>query len=214
MTEPLEPPPPLPLKKYSTADYVFQFITITAGVLIALLINGLVQWNADRALVARARDTIAQEITANRKDLDTTLAGMKADIERLDSGLTFANDMLTTKKTAVSQLNFHVNMADLSDSAWRTAERTGALSHMDYAEVQRLSILYDFQDLIVTQQRAFVSQLADVTAILGGNFDPDKPNMKDLEAFRERMMRLRAALVIHQLLATQLAEKYVQAGKP
>ena len=70
MTEPTETPPaPKPAAKYTVVDYVFSFITITAGVLIALLINGLVEWNATRALVAEARATIAREITDNRKDL-------------------------------------------------------------------------------------------------------------------------------------------------
>ena len=70
MSEPIEPPPPPPktVPKYAIVDYVFQFITVTAGVLIALLINGLVEWNHNRELVAEARATIAagrfQEETA------------------------------------------------------------------------------------------------------------------------------------------------------
>ena len=39
MTEPIDVAPP-PAKKYTVPDYLFQFIIITAGVLIALLING------------------------------------------------------------------------------------------------------------------------------------------------------------------------------
>ena len=33
--------------------------------LIALLINGMVEWNNNRALVAQARQTIADEVRAN-----------------------------------------------------------------------------------------------------------------------------------------------------
>jgi hypothetical protein len=214
MTEPVKvAPPPKAPRKYSLVDYVFQFITITAGVLIALLINGLVQWNDNRALVAEARATIAREIASNKKDLDSTLEGMDADILKLESALKFADELLTKKKTSVNELNFHINLADLSASGWRTAERTGALSHMDYEEVQRLSLLYDFQDLIGQQQRALVSQLSEVTAILSGSFDPDNPNRRDLELFRERLMRLRAALVIHKDLVARLAENYAKALK-
>jgi hypothetical protein len=216
MTEPIDLPPSPPVapraaSKYTPVDYVFQFITITAGVLIALLINGLMEWNNKRALVAEARATIAREIASNKKDLDATLRGMEGDIQKLESALTFANDMLTKKSTSVNELNFHINLADLSASGWRTAERTGALSHMDYDEVQRFSLLYDFQDLIVEQQRALVGQLGEVSAILSGDFNPDNPNRKDLELFRERLMRLRAALVIHKELTTRLAENYGKA---
>ena len=102
MSEPIEPPPPPPktVPKYAIVDYVFQFITVTAGVLIALLINGLVEWNHNRELVAEARATIAREIERNKKDLDGTVASMPGDIQKLESALTFANEMLTKKKTS------------------------------------------------------------------------------------------------------------------
>lgn len=210
MTKPAEVPPKA-ASKYTLVDYLFQFITITAGVLIALLINGLVEWNHNRTLVADARATIAREIAANKKDLDATLASMDADVHRLESALQYANDMLTKKSTSINELNFHINLADLSASGWRTAERTGALGHMDYDEVQRLSLLYDLQDLIGEQQRALIGQLSEVSSFLSSDFNPDNPNRRDLEVFRERLMRLRAALLIHQKLATRLGENYAKA---
>jgi hypothetical protein len=197
--------------KYILVDYLFQFITITAGVLIALLINGLVEWNRNRALVVDARTTIAREIASNKNDLEATLGSISTDLQKLESALTFANDLLTKKSTSIKELNFHINLADLSASGWRTAERTGALSHMAYDEVQRLSLLYDLQDLIVEQQRALLNQLSEVSAILSGDFNPSNPNRRDLELFRERLMRLRAALLIHKDLATRLAENYAKA---
>jgi hypothetical protein len=199
--------------KYNLGDYTFQFVTITIGVLIALLINGLVEWNSDRELVADARAMIAREIADNKTDIDATLSGIKGDLEKFDSAIQFATDLLTTKKTSVNELNFHINLADLSSTSWRTAERTGALSHMDYAEVQKYSKLYDFQDLIVEQQRNLISQLGLVTAIISPGFDPDTPNLKDLELFRERAMTLRAALVVHNQMALRLAESYAEALK-
>lgn len=41
--------------KYTASDYLFQFITITVGVLIALSINGLVEWNERYAEVIAGR---------------------------------------------------------------------------------------------------------------------------------------------------------------
>ena len=199
--------------KYAVGDYIFQFITITIGVLIALFINGLVEWNNNRELVEQARSTIRREIADNKKDIDATLAGIEEDVRKFESAIKFATDMLTAKKTTINELNFHINLADLSSAGWRTAERTGALSHMDYAEVQRYSKLYDFQDLIVEQQRALVGQLGDVTAILNPDFDPDNPNPKDLEIFRERLLTLRAGLTVHAQMAKRLTESYSETLK-
>ncbi len=214
MTEPVDITPPPPAKKYSFADYLFQFVTITAGVLIALLINGVVELSNNRRLVADARATIAREIADNKRDVDATLTGIKGDLENFESAIKFANDMLTAKKTNINKLDFHLNLAELSSSAWRTAERTGALSHMDYAEVQKYSKLYDSQDLIVQQQRNLVGQLAAATAILSPGFNPDNPNPRDLELFRERLMTLRASLSLHADMARGLAKNYAEALEP
>lgn len=211
MTDPVDITPPPPVKKYSFSDYLFQFVTITTGVLIALLINGLVQWTDNRALVAQARSTIAQEIAANRKDMDKTLAGIVQDKKGLDNAIKFATDMLTARKTAITELNLRLNFADVSSAGWRTAERTGALSHMSYAEVQRYSLLYDLQDVYTEQTRTMLGQLAAASAILTAGFNPDQPNQKDLEEFRSRVMLLQSALTIHEQMATRLNERYAEA---
>ena len=211
MTGPVDITPPPPAKKYTFVDYLFQFVTITAGVLIALLINGLVQWNDNRSLVAQARETIAQEIAQNKNDMDKTLPGISDDMRRFENAIKFANDMLTARKTSVTELKLHLNFADVSSAGWRTAERTGALSHMPYADVQRYSLLYDLQDLYTEQQRVMLVQLAEASAFLSGDFDPDNPNPRDLEMFRERVTRLRSMLNIHQQMATRLNERYAEA---
>jgi hypothetical protein len=199
--------------KYNASDYVFQFITIMAGVLIAMLANGFVERSRDRELVAQARATIQQEIADNKKDLEATLAGFPRDRAALDNAIKFADDMLVARKTAITELQLHYNMADLATAGWRTAERTGALSHMDYGEVQRLSKLYDFQDLFIEQQRLILSQVTGASAFLQGNFNPDHPNLKDLEQFRERVMQLGGSLKIQEDFAKRLAESYDEVLK-
>jgi hypothetical protein len=196
--------------KYSPADYLFQFITVTAGVFIALVIDGLTDWNNNRELVAEARSTIAREIRDNKKDLDITLSGFARDREEIGKTLTFATELLNSKKTDVTSFSLHYNLADLSSTSWHTAERTGALSHMDYDEVQRLSKLYDLQELVITQQRNILTQLTAATAIMSSDFDPAKPNMKDLEAFRERVMQLGGSMKIIEDFAKRLAENYAE----
>ena len=49
--------------------------------------------------------------------------------------------------------------------------------------------------------------------MLQGDFDTDKPNQKDLETFRERVMQLRAAIGIQEDFAKRLAENYAEALK-
>ena len=209
MTDPVGAPPAAVVKKYTAVDYAFQFVTVTGGVLIALLIDGLVEFNAKRQLVSEARTTIRQEVASNRKDLEATLSGITSDIQRFDAALAFAEDVLAARKITVSELKLHLNLADLLSSGWRTAERTGALSHMPYEEVQRYSLLYDFQELYTAQQQVLLGLLADASAItLSPGFDPEKPNARDIETFRERVMRVRSSLAIHEQMGRRLLERY------
>ncbi len=52
----------------SLKDFFLQLLTITVGVLIALSIEGIVEWRHHRMLVRDAKAMIALEISDNRKD--------------------------------------------------------------------------------------------------------------------------------------------------
>ena len=203
------------MKKYVFADYVFQFITVTAGVLIALFIDGLAERNNNRELVDSARANIRRELTDNKADLEATLSGIETDRDAMLKAIQFADDMLSTGKTTINSLQIHYNVADkVTDSSWRTAERTGALALMDYAEVQRYSRVYDFQDLFLEKQRQTVSQVTLAGAPLNANFDPNHPNRKDLETFRARVMDVMALVRLQEQFGKKLLEDYAKALNP
>jgi hypothetical protein len=51
-------------------------------------------------------------------------------------------------------------LQELHATSWNTANATGAVAHMDYAEVKRYTRLYDLQqEFITVQNRAFDSIL-------------------------------------------------------
>jgi hypothetical protein len=196
------------MKKYTAADYVFQFITVTAGVLIALLIDGVVQSNSDRELVASAHAAIAREVADNLKEiggLPQSIASSNADI---DKGLNLANDLLSKGKTEISSLQLNFNLATLIDSSWVSADRTGALAHMSYEDVKDYAELYELQELFDNQQRKAIDLVGESIAMISGAFDPTKANRDDLARFRDGLMRLRANLVVTEDLGEQLTKAY------
>ena len=203
------------MKKYTLADYAFQFITVTAGVLIALFIDGLAERNNNRELVESARATIQRELADNKKDLEATLLGIAGDQEAMLNAIRFADEMLSAKRSNATSLQLHYNVADqVSDSSWRTAERTGALAHMDYAEVQKYSRIYELQDLFMQQQRQAVMQLTLAGAILKADFDPEHPNLKDMEIFRARVVDLMGLVKLQADFGELLVERYSTALQP
>ena len=196
------------MKKYTFTDYAFQFITITAGVLIALLINGLVEWNNNRELVEQARATIRREVEANLKEMEGFPDDVKKSGSDLESALRFADEILATGKTSVRTLQLGFNLATLNSSGWQTAERTGALAHMDYDEVQEYSEIYSMQHLFDEQARKAIDLVANSTSLVAGGLDPTAANKEDLRTFRLQVMLLQSNLMVTQQLGDQLVKGY------
>jgi hypothetical protein len=203
------------MKKYTLADYAFQFITVTAGVLIALFIDGLAETRNNRELVATARQTIAREIADNQKELSGLSNSIAAANRNVDNGLQLANDLLSKGKSDVHSVSIGFNLATLNDSSWLSADRTGAVAHMSYEEVKKYSELYALQELFETQQRKAVDLVSAGSALIAGSFDPDNANKDDLARFRDQLMLLRANLFVTEQIGLQLLEAYrkFQPGK-
>ena len=194
------------MSKYK--DVARELAIVTAGVLIALLINSLVEWNHYRLLVKEARATIAREIADNKREIDISLASIDQKMREFDDAVSFADDMIRAGKSEINQLHLGMEVAELSAAGWQSADRTGALAHMDYAEVQQLSKLYGMQELVASQQRQALEHLTQASGLLRlsnpkSNFGP-----KDFEIFRTQVMTVRADVAMLKDFATHLAENY------
>ena len=195
------------LSKYGVADYVFQFITVTAGVLIALLIDGLADWKSNRDLVADARAAIRREVADNLKELEGLPTVIGKANRQIDTAMRFANDLVSTGKTDISELNVGFDLATLNESSWRSAERTGALAHMRYEEVKDYSELYAFQELFTAQQRKSVDLVTNAIVIATAD-DPTKASKEDLMRFRDQLRALKANVFVTDQMGTQLVDAY------
>ena len=191
---------------HSFKDFVIQLVTITAGVLIALSIESVREWNHYRTLVAEAREMIQREIADNRREVEGVVSGTAKRQGNLANALRLADELLAKKTPTVNQIELGFELAEVSSASWQSAERTGALAHMDYAEVQKYSRLYGHQDLFVQQQRSSVEQLRLAMGILQA--DPTEATAKDLELFRQRVIELRATLEIESQLGQKLVRSY------
>lgn len=208
-------PPPAPTRAEPgrRSRYFFvELLIVASGVLIALSVDSLREWNQYRILVREARATIAREIADNKKEVDIFLAEIPARKINISTALTLVNDLLTTKKSTINQLQLGFSLAEVSAAGWQSAERTGALSHMDYAEVQRYSRLYAFQDLFAAQQRQAVQRIASAIAILSDR-NPHEADPDDLRAFRRELLALGGDLTVERQLAERLSGLYAEALK-
>jgi hypothetical protein len=198
---------------HSWKDFVLQLGTITAGVLIALSLEGVRESFHNRALVREARENIRREITDNKRELDDEIAHMDERGKKLDVTLRFANDLLKTKRTDIQQIDLGLEFPTLRAASWQTAERTGAFAHMDYAEVQKYANIYDFQNFLAQQHSRAFDALSAALGILAANEDGDpmKASPADLERFRQQIVRLRSILFIEEQMSRTASERYKKA---
>jgi len=197
---------------HSWNDFLIQLGTITAGVLIALSLEGVRETLRDRALVREARENIRRELGDNKRGIDGEIAKMNERAGQFDTTLRLTNDLLKTQQSDVHRFELGFSFPTLSVASWQTAERTGALAHMDYAEVQKFANAYIAQDFCVQQQRrafdALSSALGILTAAEGG--DPTKASQAELERFRQQVITLRSVLFVEEQLARGLSETYTK----
>jgi hypothetical protein len=137
-------------------DFVVHLLTITAGLLIALGLEAAVEAVHHRQLAAEARENIRHEIEQNEAEAAKNVESLRKNSEAMMTNIGAMRERLVARRRgeaasapAKSNLDLHFNYGFqlFSDSAWRTARDTGALSHMPATEVQALADVYQVQEL-------------------------------------------------------------------
>jgi hypothetical protein len=211
--DPTEPPR---TARRSTGEWLFQLTTITIGVLIALSFDAVLSWNADRKLVDEALATIAREVADNRRELEQHLATFDERMMRLDVVFKLLAELDAGTELSVNEIDFFFAFPSLSDAAWQSAERTGAVALLEYPEVQRLAQLYSLQSLVTDNLSPTLAELNRAGSLLGTTMDqPAATSPSGSAALRETLQEVRAHLALDDQLGRQLLEgykKYVDAA--
>ena len=192
--------------------FVIELLIVTSGVLIALSVDSLREWNQYRSLVREARAMIARGIADNKKEVDISLSEVAVRKSNLKKALTLVDDLLTDKKSEIQEFRLGFGLAEVSSASGQSAERTGALGHMDYSEVHKYSRLYTFQELFATQQRLAVQRITSAIAILSDT-NPHDAQPDDLRAFRQHLLIVGGDLDVERQLGQPLSELYAEALK-
>ena len=195
---------------HSWSELFGQLTIITAGVLIALLLEGAVAWLDHRKLVREATSNLRSEMADNVRELD----GLFVNIVKQRRSLEHANDLaqmlLEQKKIENETLSLDFHTAELKDASRTTAEVTGAFGHMEYAEVERFAAVYGLQASFNRAQdrtnESFVTTLAGVR-LLGS----DKPDPEQVKQWKAQIGLTLAALIVEEQIGQALVKRYTAA---
>ena len=152
---------------HGVGEFFLHLFTITIGLLIATQIESCMEWRHHVHLAQEARESLRAEIQKNLKDLKGAQPGLRAWRKQVDSNLVAMQriqDHPNDRKAQHASLAVNFNTVSFSDTAWRTAESTGALAYMPYEEAERYSDIYQAQaELAAMQQKP----MDDTAALLG-----------------------------------------------
>ena len=173
-------------------------------------LEGLVEWVHHRHLVHEARATIYKEMTNNRKLLATDLSSIREDAARIQADIKSLVALRDGVKLERVSLEYHVEWSSFSDSAWRTAEATGALNYMDYETAQTLSEIYGQQHVVSSRGLAIFDEQTRAIAPVFITGDPKLMSKEEIQLTLQRSADLLLDLrSVDQLLIqfdAQLAE--------
>jgi hypothetical protein len=174
-------------------DFLLHILTITIGLLIAISLEGLVEWRHHRHLVHDAETSLHNEIKSNADNLPGIIGKLHAEQAELDHDqevLTYIVKHGKEPENASASVSFTI--ATLDDVSWRTAQISGAIAFMDYATSQKYANLYAAQEeLHAVEREATHDAMIGLAAM--STADKSNPN-----PFRAQAADTRQKIAVYQ----------------
>lgn len=155
-------------------DFVIHLATITIGLLIALGLEGCVEWAHHRHLVHEAQTALHNEIRDNESRMSGVLASAQKKQDALKHDVVVLRQRIAhpEEKDDHQSMSVDIRIVGFDDVSWKTAQSIGALTFMPYAQVQEYAEIYDLQSEVDAVQK----QAARDAALSVGRFmNQDSP---------------------------------------
>ena len=190
-------------------DFLLHLGTFTVGLLIALGLEAVAEHIHHQHLVAEARENISREISENHEHLLADLASLAKDAERMRSNIVVVRQLRDHQPHA--DLHFNVAWSGFTDSAWRTAQSTGAVSFMPYNQLQDFSDLYTQQAYLTTLGANLFTSQSRAPSILAAETSIENLRPDQLAQLMNNLTTLLAEIDLLQGLLPDLDRRYTQS---
>ena len=149
-------------------DFFIHIATITIGLLIALGLEGLVEYRHHRHLVHTAHVDLRNEMLSNSQVLDQDEANLAKIRQDLLHDLDTLRSLGTTHDGASARLISNWVWDGLGESAFTTARETNTFAYMPYEEVQDFDMVYRQQQLVEDASNAYIKDVNRIRLPLQG----------------------------------------------
>ena len=197
-----------------------ELVIVTAGILIALSLEGLREWSQHRSLLHEARENLANEMRNNRNDVQMVLKSVDATMPRLIRAIELAGApaaqgrgeelaALFAADASARSVLADFTISWLNTASYTTAEISGALALMEYDEIRKYSEIYDAQALFSrTQDAAMRDAMVAYTVGAGLLANPSANQIDDIE---RRLRESIGGLLTLRIMANTLNGRYAKA---
>ncbi len=185
-------------------DFLRHIAVVMVGILIALGLEGALQWHHHRELARQLRENVRREIADNLQRIGRVDAAREAVGRGTGEVLVYIAELPKSRESPKKKIGIDFPIVQLSSASWSSAVATGALGYMPYDEVQRYAAVYDGQ-----QQFAFVQQkmLQDVSAIVPPT-ELVTATTRELEDCRRAVLRAKASYEVDRQMAASVSDIY------
>jgi hypothetical protein len=179
-------------------DFFIHLITITIGLVIALSLEGWVEWMHHRHLVHEAEVSLQAEIKTNAQELQGALGDVGKEQEMLRRDVAVMKTIIANPKVVNrDDLNIDFRIRTFADVSWETAKSTGALSYMPYERAQEYSDIYHAQSGIDdAEHQAVRDTVLSIAPIINSSKKGDpNPTGEEAVKMKDRLEILQAQLI-------------------
>ncbi len=189
-------------------DFFLHLLTITIGLLIALGLEGCVEWQHHRRLAHEAEAGLGVEIAQNSKFLGTLRQRISDEQAELDKDLTVLSQTPTRPAATHAPLSFSFRWSDFDDVAWKTAQSTGALNYMPYDDASAYSKIYAMQAELFNAEQQVIDEVLRASSFPSTQPDSWRPTSAQADDLKAHIGLIRMRLLLLSSYVDALDKTY------
>jgi hypothetical protein len=179
-------------------DFFLHLVTITIGLLIALSLEGFVEWQHHRHLAHDAETSLRAEIKSNAEGMDSVLTDLHQRQATLKHDVKVLQFIVETGKNPPDQnMKVDFRIVTFDDVSWKTAQTTGALSYMPYDLARDYSGIYAQQDILTASElQAGRDSMIAIGPFIDAPDDHSPPSKEDAKTVIKNIEVLQGQLIL------------------
>lgn len=190
-------------------DFLVHLLTITIGLLIAVGIEGCVEWRQHRHLANEAEASLQNEIRSNAKGMQDIAADITKQQGILKGDVALLKEFIRTGKMPHGHMEINFHIAGFDDVSWKTAQATGAFAFMPYSHAQEYSDIYSTQDDIrKAEDQAARDAIVSLAPFMNESADDPGPSVEDGKVLKGHIEVLQGQLMLLDALVQSLDGQY------